>query len=148
MRMLKLFLIVLILSGCGSTPKVHQSNNWDKLNTTEIQITEPIKLPIFPKATLEDNKIVYSLEDAKTLDQFKIASKSNYAISLKLVEELKWSDKGSIQFIKAGQLTEQALNVCRVDFATAEEGRREEQKWRIYERWGWQSLFVVLTLGL
>ena len=154
MKMHKLYSIALILSvafagfGCASNVKAPQTDNWSKISTAEVRAVKPLELPSFPQATLENDKIAYELEDAKVLDEFKVTARSNYAISLKLVEELEWGGKERQQLIKAGQLTEDRANFYAEQFAVAEEGRRGSEKWRVYERWGWQALLVILGLGL
>ena len=148
MRILKILLLCLTVSACSNVPTAPQTDNWSKLNTTQIQVETPIDLPVFPKASLENDKAAYDLKGAKTLQQFKIASKANYQIALKLAEELNWSGRERGQLIKAGQLTEQRANYYAEQFQIAEEGRREEAKWRLYERWGWQSLIMFLSFGL
>jgi len=79
MKILPIFLLVGLLSGCATAPA---DNPWADLTTETDPAAIPLDCGSFPLPDeVVGNSIVYSLEGTQRLEQYRVCSEANLAIA-------------------------------------------------------------------
>lgn len=137
MRILVLFSIIGVLSGCATAP-----NPWDSVDVLRETPTRPIEVGKFPlPAESTSQGIWYDLEGVNALEAYRLAAEGNMAIADAHADQIESLNEAVGYLVEAGQAQRRIADMRQEILET------ERRHW-MFERLGYWAGFIFIGVSL
>ncbi len=134
-RLLKLFLVGVLISGCSSNPV----NPWDSIEIDETPVEAPLNLPKLPKPKVIGDTVVLTAVQAQEIRDYGIISRANTVMADEYAQSINERKRANTALVESGQAQRAQTEILRETLG--------DERWHhFWQTIGWVGLAIAAVM--